>query len=281
MSENNNLKVQLPDSIDNAIKNATDKPSQSIGELFNDIYTMIFGEFHAKAEIKRIRLAAGVEKFKEELDEEIKKIPSEKVIDPNFRLISSALQTSKYTVEEESLRSMFTRLIANSMNSDYTNYVHPSYVSIIKDMSSLDAENLVLFKDNEILPIVNYIIKFRNNLFYIVSPNVFLSNPNNHNIEQQSQSISSLKRLGLISTDFKNATTKESYYIFKQTNEYKLIEKMIYKYNNSKDSNEFYKLAELCGISGDFDLLNKAKLKVVNGVARTTSLGENFIKVCT
>lgn len=276
----NNLKVQLPDSIDNALKNATDKPSQSIGELFNDIYTMIFGEFHAKAEIKRIRLAAGVEKFKEELDEEIKKIPSEKVIDPNFRLVSSALETSKYTVEEENIRKMFARLIAKSMNSDYNKYVHPSYVSILKDMSPLDAENFALFKNNNPLPIANYIIRHKDNSFSRQNSNVFISNPNNQNIDQQSQSITSLERMGIVSINYSRKILDANYDVFKQTDTYKMFEDLISTISETKFLNKDPIIPELFKENGPLYKLSNAKIEIEPGIVELNALGRDFIKVC-
>lgn len=34
---------ELPDSIDNAVKNLTDKPTQGIGQTFSDLWFLVFG----------------------------------------------------------------------------------------------------------------------------------------------------------------------------------------------------------------------------------------------
>ncbi len=120
----------LPESIDNAIKNMTEKPTLSIGETLNDLMFLIFGDLHNKAEMRRIRYAVGLEKFKQELESNINQIPTERLIEPNAQLVLSSLDSAKYTVEEENLRKMFARLIAKSMDSEYNNYVHPLFLKM-------------------------------------------------------------------------------------------------------------------------------------------------------
>lgn len=217
----------LPESVDNAIKNITDKPTLSIGETLNDLMFLIFGDLHNKAEMRRMRYAAGLEKFKQDLENNIAQIPTERLLEPNTQLVLSALDSAKYTVEEENLRKMFARLISKSMDSDCKDYVHPCFVTIIKDMSPLDAENLTLFRDDQLLPVANFKVNFniKGTHAYILK-NAFLSNTNQNKPQTQGASISNLVRLGLLDVQyFKYLPDEASYDIFMITHNTNLLPK--------------------------------------------------------
>lgn len=278
MSNDNTSIIEIPESVDNAIKNATDKPTQSIGEILNDLLFLIFGDIHNKSEMRRMRYTAGLEKFKKELNDNINQIPTERLLEPNTRLVLSSLDASKYTVEEENLRKMFARLISKSMDSEYSNYVHPSFVTIIKDMSPLDAENLALFKENESLPIVNYKINFNNNQFVHIRKNVFVSNPNNTNLAIQSTSITMLSRFGLIMVNYNEQLTDDSFYDgFGETDEYKKIDQDI-ESCKKMSIEEINSLPD--ELKGNAQSLQKSSLIIEKGYVELTDLGKDFVKIC-
>ena len=266
MSENkstNNFSIvnlpEMPESVDNAFKNLTDAPSKTIGETFNDLLYLAFGRISLIAQERRITYAAQLEKFKDELKSRVDSTPKEKLIEPNTRLILTALNTARYTVEDEALRTMFANLIANSMNNEFANFAHPSFVSIINDLSSLDAENLALFKRDESYPIATYKVITNNNQFIQLHKNIFLSNPNNKNVKQQSSSLSILERLGLIYLNYnKRIPNLEEYKIFEELSEYKDI---------------------LSEISANPEFKNY-KLEIQKGVAELTELGKDFLRIC-
>ena len=83
------------------------------------------------------------EKFKYKLKEKISQIPKDKIIEPKLSILGPALEASKYYIEEEEIREMFTNLISASMNSDSSKNIHHSFVEIIKQLSPYDAK---LFK---------------------------------------------------------------------------------------------------------------------------------------
>ena len=80
-----------------------------------------------------------VEKYKNECIEKISKIPEDKIQDPKLSIIGPALEASKFYIEEEEIRNMFANLIAASMNSDFNNSIHHSFIDIIKQLSPHDA----------------------------------------------------------------------------------------------------------------------------------------------
>jgi hypothetical protein len=145
----------VPGSIDNAVKNLTDKPTIHIGQTISDIWSIVFSGVTHIAEKKKLKYANDLELFKKELDQKISVIPDDKKVEPKMHIVGPALDNSKYCVETEELRNMFSNLISNSLNKDFDNVVHPSFAEIIKQLSPLDAHVLSSIVKNDINPLIN------------------------------------------------------------------------------------------------------------------------------
>ena len=50
-----NINANLPESVDNAIKNVTDLPTQGIGQTLSDCWFLAFGGISQLAEKRRIK----------------------------------------------------------------------------------------------------------------------------------------------------------------------------------------------------------------------------------
>ncbi len=258
MSENKTintlLNAELPSSVENVLKNLSDKPSANIGTTLADIWYIIFGGISNYAEKKKLKCSYSLERFRQELEESISRIPSEKRVDPSLQVTAQALENAKYCIEEAELRDMFTSLISSSMNSDFTKEIHPSFAEIIKQMSVLDAKIIKKFKEGPFsgYPICNYVLSFDKGGYILLLENVFLELPQ-ISLDLCSQSISSLERLGLIHTST----------------------------NYQLDKPEYYKLFEC---HPRFDLLKKEypdkTIAIQRGISHLTTLGRSFIRVC-
>ena len=146
MSEDKNSLIDLvPDSVDNAVKNITDKPTQNMGTTLADIWYLVFGGISQAAEKRKLKYSYTLQEFEKELKEKISKIPEDKLIEPDVQVIAQALESSKYCVEKEELRHMFSNLISNCLNKDYSDNIHPIFTQIIKSLSPLDARMLLNF----------------------------------------------------------------------------------------------------------------------------------------
>lgn len=55
---------ELPDSIDNAVKNLTDKPTQGIGQTLSDVWYLVFGGISQAADKRRMKYAHNLELYK-------------------------------------------------------------------------------------------------------------------------------------------------------------------------------------------------------------------------
>lgn len=146
MAEDKKSLIDLvPDSVDNAVKNITDKPTQNIGTTLADIWYLVFGSISQAAEKRKLKYAYALQEFEKELKEKISKIPEDKLVEPDIQVIAQALDAAKYCADKEELRRMYSNLISSSLNLDTIDYVHPSFANIIKQLSPQDAKLLQRF----------------------------------------------------------------------------------------------------------------------------------------
>lgn len=196
------INAELPEFAENACKNLTDKPTQSIGQTISDLWQLVLGGRVAfAAEKQRLKYAAELEEFKKSLEAKVSAIPPENQIEPPLQIAAQALEDSKYCVESKELREMFASLIANSMDALSMPKIHPSFSKIIQQMSPLDAAMLKLIHTHEGsggLPIVHFIKKISETQYETIIENIPAQLPSNCSPEMAARSIVSLLRLGLI-----------------------------------------------------------------------------------
>lgn len=135
-----------------------------------------------------------------ELENKIKNIPTEKLIEPPLRISGPVLEGLKYTDTPE-IRNMFLNLLSSAMNSDTETNVHPSFVEIIKQLSPLDAKIFNEFAESYHFACaeIQLIIGNTHNMLTQAFPTFFVEDL--HLIADPflvSSSIQNLIRLGLI-----------------------------------------------------------------------------------
>lgn len=246
------LNTELPPSIDNAVKNLSDKPTASIGTTVSDIWYIVFGWISNIADKKRVKYAHSLEQFREELENSVSKIPPEKRTEPSLQTTAQALENAKYCIEEKELRQMFTSLISNSMNTDFSKDIHPSFAEILKQMAPLDASIIKCFKDSKTngYPLCRF--QYRSEKGYILLlDNVFLQYPNPY-LPGNSLAISSLSRLGLLDILYDQWLPTGSYTPFKEHPWYKLLQ----------------------------EKFPDKSVELQMGIVRLTPLGRSFATVC-
>lgn len=192
-----NVLPEIPESIDNAIKNVTDLPSKSVGQTLSDCWFLAFGGISQAAEKKRIKYALELESFKNEVQSSISKVPESIRKEPSSQLVLSALENAKFCVEEKELRNMFTALLTASIDSTQT--VHPSFAHIISQMGPMDARMMRYFVQQQHFPICDIVrVKPNSGNVTVLCQNVFIDGPESISETDKSLSISSLLSLGLI-----------------------------------------------------------------------------------
>jgi len=96
-------------------------------------------------------LVWGYEKIEDyvisELPKKLSKRGGDEIISPEPHLAGPLLESLKYTGYKDSLREMYLNLLATSMDKDTAEKAHPSFVEIIRQLSSDEAKLLSHFKE--------------------------------------------------------------------------------------------------------------------------------------
>lgn len=199
------------------------------GETLQDAWDLVFGGFGNYVEKKRLSRGKALEDFKATLENQVNDIPIDQLREPPLSVIGPTLEASKYYFEEEEIRAMFASVISASMDGRVNSLVHPSFPTIIQQLSATDAQTLACFKDNNALPLCEY--RVRNiaphssgqESYKILYTNVFLSNPKLRSLRQGARSITMLSKLGLIDIFYGMVVTSADYKFFEKTVEYRTI----------------------------------------------------------
>ncbi|MBS9839427.1 DUF4393 domain-containing protein [Vibrio alginolyticus] len=104
-------------------------------------------------------LVWGYDKIKDFVDtkvsEKLSNVKDEDIVSPPPNVAGPALESLKYTGSIEELKELYANLIASSMDKNTTHKAHPSFVEIIKQLSSDEAKLLVYFASSGSAPIVD------------------------------------------------------------------------------------------------------------------------------
>lgn len=239
--------------------------AKKAGSTLSSIWTIAFGGIDIYAEKTQLKRVHALSQFKAELEQAVSSIPEENIIEPPLHIVGPSLEASKYYFENDKLRTMFAKLISASMNADTISQAHPSFVEIIKQLSTLDAMNLNLFKSQENHPLAQY--NYVTNGWegrVTFKTNVFLENPEVMDIDLNSASISNLCRLGLISSSYNHQLQGDVYK--------KYVDNSTYQY--SKSNIETHKL-----YTDDSSRVFES-IEIIKGLVEITPFGKNFIRTC-
>lgn len=228
--------------------------AESAGSTLQNLWELVFGSFDLFVQKKKFTRQQDFQDFKLNFENRISNIPADSLKEPKISILGPVLDASKFYFEEKPLRDMFAALAAASVDVRKERYMHPSFPDIIKQMSPLDAENLKLFCTQ--LPVAEYYKgKKGSNVRQTIISNVFISNKNVSDIELQSQSISSLSRLGLLDVEYEKTVLEDKFYW------------------------KFYGTAYFIALT--HQLNDEGFLTgVTKGRARLTPLGKSFTSVC-
>lgn len=264
----------IPDSVDNALKNITDKPTKSIGETLSEIfYLTIGGPIHQAALKRGERYAVELEKFQQELQEKVSEIPKENFTEPDLQVAATAFQNVRFCMEEIQLRAMFLNLISASADSTKAKSALPIFSDIILKMTSRDASNLASFGNVANYPIAIYREWFGNTGYFDVMKNVFLHNKKYSDLREQSISVVTLCSLGLTTVDYSKKFDSNSYNDFYKTSDYAAFLEMCEKHNTMEIPEDLPECVRN-------QLHAKSRLEVIGGMIELTDLGSEFKRIC-
>ncbi len=122
-------------------------------QTLEDLWYSNFGYKAAdKAAILKAKQEINIEKLRESTLANVEKIKPENIQEPKLSIIGPAIEASRFYIEEEELRNMFAKLIASSMDKEKNSIIHPSFVEVVKQLSSEDAIFLKEFQKYGRLP---------------------------------------------------------------------------------------------------------------------------------
>jgi hypothetical protein len=91
----------------------------------------------------------------EKLSEKLKKTPLSDIITPKPNIVCPAIEALRYSYKNDFLKELYADLIASSMDAATTELAHPSFVEIIKQMTSDEAKLMKYFSSDRAYPLIN------------------------------------------------------------------------------------------------------------------------------
>lgn len=235
-----------------AISSVFKGPAETFSQLwyYNFGYKMDIKVRQRKQEVDNL--------FLKDIATEVSNIPIDQIQEPKLSVLGPALEASKYYIDDEELRSLFAKLIAASMDNSKNEVLQPAFVEIIKQMSPIDAKNLINLYDikDKQNPIVSIILKSKDSKNYKeVFDHFYIENIGNISHVRVVSSLLNLKRLGLIEINYGVFLSDENRYL---------------SYENHPIINQFKNEYN--------DDLHSIKLK--KGLIKITNFGMDFCKIC-
>ena len=235
-----------------AISSVFKGPAETFSQLwyYNFGYKMDIKVRQRKQEVENL--------FLKDIGTEVSNIPIDQIQEPKLSVLGPALEASKYYIDDEELRSLFAKLIAASMDNSKNEVLQPAFVEIIKQMSPIDAKNLINLYDikDKQNPIVSIILESKDSKNYKeVFDHFYIENIGNISHVRVASSLLNLKRLGLIEINYGVFLSDENRYL---------------SYENHPIINQFKNEYN--------DDLHRIKLK--KGLIKITNFGMDFCKIC-
>ncbi|MPW71467.1 hypothetical protein CPI02_07100 [Moraxella catarrhalis] len=266
-------------------------------QTFQDIWFVVYGhKWHYKVESIKAQQAMDIQAMCNNIQEGIAKIPANALKDPNVAIVGSALEASRFHMNEDSLREMFANLIVSAMDERKDGQVHHAFVEIIKSLSPLDAKNLEYLSQSGDAPIVN-IVKEASYGFHMLHQHVFLGNRQVLDPNLITPSIDNLARLKLIDVTYTEHLTHEPVYdpfyhsALYQEKVSALGKELKLRRLDISKLQDLTRPVELDGkvLNKDerteqIELINKeleSKIEIQKGIIKLTAFGKNFLSVCS
>lgn len=249
-------KEQSKEIYNDGFKGATQEGGQALETivgLFNNVILYPLKKANITFKYK-------LEQFEDDLKENMRKIPEENIIEPSLSVVGPTIEALKYTIDTEDLREMYMNLLTSSMDIDKIKYAHPSYVDIIKQLTSLDANILKQMKSlNKLLRSSRITFAFEDKTYSNAMPRLFAPDLliEGYDPFLISASIENLCRLGIVINY--NADLIGEDYSYCTTHPYVIERYNLYKEHGFNITFEIAHADEALGL---------------------TDFGENFVKAC-
>lgn len=220
-----NFTLNLPEPVNKVLNPVASAAGETLANVWNGCFSYI-NTWSKKQVIKHEH---SLLEYKRSIEENFSNIPENHRVEPRLSIIGPAIEASKYYIEEESIREMFSKLITADMDDRKRNLVHHSFIEILKQMNPTDAKILAEFENPTSLLRCLLRRKSTPNVSSSIT-DIYLSENFKEFDQSHCISIANLNRLGLISIPTRNlggilvdSENSDSIARFKETEFYSLI----------------------------------------------------------
>lgn len=251
----------MMDIIPKFVDEALSPIAKSAGNSIAGCWDLAFGN-HVNLWLKKqeVKHQKNYEDFVERTEAKINKIPNEQIKEPEMHILGPAIEASKFYINSEELREMFAILISASIDNSKSDALHPSFVEIIKQLSTMDANILLHFKDSNSFPIVKLRNSKENGEFLETFSHIMdFKQTSNHILH--SSSLSNLERLGLISISYTENLSDMSNYDFVNNH---------HAFHKTQEQLKSVQINQPDFVKSDF----------IPGITYLTPLGKDFTSIC-
>lgn len=272
VNANLDVSADITNSVDKVVDStleAVNPPVKKSSEIVTGLLSFISESIDTGLYIYKENLKYYKAKCHEKIKSKIDAIPKENLTTPDVGIIGETMEKLKYNLDKDYLVELYSNIIAKDVDSRTKDRVHPSFISIIKDLSYDDIKFLeALYKCKEqnvsYIPVVTLkIIGSNSNMNKDFRTETYFIKMNDYvvNIENLGVVIENLKKLNLISVDFMKSLAND-----------KIYEDLI------EDANAVYK-PTFHELEMEFNCeCNVAKKD--NGIIFLTNIGQSLLDIC-
>lgn len=87
-----------------------------------------------------------------EMEKKLKDVPIENISTPNPVIAGATIEALRFVGSDDTLRELYTNLLASSMNLSKSDSAHPAFVEVIKQLSSSEAQLIQKFSATNTFP---------------------------------------------------------------------------------------------------------------------------------
>jgi hypothetical protein len=102
------------------------------------------------------------------VSEKLKNVPEENIVSPPPEVAGPAVEALRYSGYNENLRELYANLLATAMDKDSIQNAHPSFVEILKNISSDEATLLQAFLPKSQYPVIDIVAKSKDTKGYSI-----------------------------------------------------------------------------------------------------------------
>lgn len=272
INTNIDIKADITDSVNKVTDSTLDvvkPPAKKSSDIITGLLGFVSETIDTGLYIYKENLRYHKEKCNAKIKSKIEAIPKDKLTTPDIGIIGETMENLKYNLDKDYLVELYSNIIARNVDERTKDKVHPSFISIIKDLSYNDIKFLeALYKyqnnDHSFIPIISLTIEsnnekmdkdFKGKRYFILLENY------TYKIDELGVIIENLQKLNLISIDFMQFLKDEQVYE-----------------NLKNQANILYK-PTFKGLEISYNCECTVGIRA-KGILSLTNLGQNLLDIC-